>query len=94
MYCPAPGQLVAIVPGFLSITRKTSLVRSLRSMYGDDAAFTIVPRTFKLPDEMDEWEAWINAHPKVWGSVHANMLGGKCTAPVLAHAAPRVGSKG
>lgn len=73
---------MAIVPGFLSITRKTSLVRSLRSMYGDDAAFTIVPRTFKLPDEMDEWEAWINAHPKVWRSAHARRLGenalGKC----------------
>ena len=49
------GQMVSIVPGFLSITRKTSLVRSLRSVYGDDGAFAIVPRTFKLPDEMDEW---------------------------------------
>lgn len=86
MYCPAPGQLVAIVPGFLSITRKTSLVRSLRSMYGDDAAFTIVPRTFKLPDEMDEWEAWINAHPKVWRSAHAPKVGRKCTGEVLVDA--------
>ncbi|GAX73724.1 hypothetical protein CEUSTIGMA_g1177.t1 [Chlamydomonas eustigma] len=57
-----PGQMVSIVPGFLSITRKTSLVRSLRSVYGDEVAFSIVPRTFKLPDELDEWEMWIHRH--------------------------------
>ncbi len=49
------GQLVSIIPGFLSITRKTSLVSNLRLVYGDERAFTIVPRTFKLPDEMDDW---------------------------------------
>ena len=31
-------------------------MRSLRSVYGDEVAFGIVPRTFKLPDEMDDWE--------------------------------------
>lgn len=24
-------------------------------MYGDEIAFSVVPRTFKLPEEMDEW---------------------------------------
>ena len=46
---------MSIIPGFLAITRKTSLVRSLRSVYGDEGAWGIVPRTFKLPEEMDEW---------------------------------------
>jgi hypothetical protein len=46
---------VGILPGFLCITRKTSLVRSLRTVYGDACAFTILPRTFKLPEELDDW---------------------------------------
>lgn len=49
------GQMVDIIPGFLCITRKTSLVRSLRTVYGDACAFTIVPQTFKLPEELDDW---------------------------------------
>lgn len=49
------GQLVSIIPGFLCITRKTSLVRNLKLVYGGDVAFTLVPLTFKLPDELDEW---------------------------------------
>ena len=58
-----PGQVVSIVPGFLCITRKTSLVRSLRASYGDELAFQIVPRTFKLPEELDEWSACMNSQP-------------------------------
>ncbi|KAF5835207.1 tubulin-tyrosine ligase family-domain-containing protein [Dunaliella salina] len=57
-----PGQLVGILPGFLCVTRKTSLVRSLRTVYGDACAFTIVPRTFKLPEELDDWADWISKH--------------------------------
>ncbi len=59
-----PGQMVCIVPGCLCISRKTSLVRSLVMTYGKDMAFTLVPRTFKLPEELDEWGAWVQAHPE------------------------------
>ncbi|KAI8462616.1 MAG: tubulin-tyrosine ligase family-domain-containing protein [Monoraphidium minutum] len=58
-----PGQLVSIVPGCLAISRKTSLVRSLLNAYGPDVAFGLVPLTFKLPEELDDWAAWVRAHP-------------------------------
>lgn len=58
-----PGQLLSIVPGCLAITRKTSLVRTLVNTYGAELAFTIVPRTFKLPDEMDSWASWLQNNP-------------------------------
>jgi hypothetical protein len=51
-----PGQLVSVVPGCLSISRKTSLVRSLCGSYGRALAFArVVPLTFKLPEEMALW---------------------------------------
>jgi hypothetical protein len=50
-----PGQLVSVVPGCLSVSRKTSLVRSLCSSYGRGVAFAVVPLTFKLPEEMGAW---------------------------------------
>ncbi|WIA39416.1 hypothetical protein OEZ86_005519 [Tetradesmus obliquus] len=59
-----PHQVVSIVPGCLCISRKTSLVRSLLNAYGPDTAFRLVPRTFKLPEELDAWEAWLHAHPQ------------------------------
>lgn len=59
-----PHQLVSIVPGCLAISRKTSLVRSLLNAYGPELAFTLVPRTFKLPDELDAWADWLRQHPQ------------------------------
>lgn len=56
-------QVISIVPGLLTITRKTSLVRTLRNVYGD-AAFELVPRTFKLPDELDDWAEWVRRNPR------------------------------
>jgi len=50
-----PGQVVSVVPGCLSISRKTSLVRSLVQAYGPGLAFSVVPRTYKLPEELDAW---------------------------------------
>lgn len=57
-----PGQMLAIIPGLLAVTRKTTLARSLRDMFGE-AAWGIVPRSFKLPDELDEWSQWLAANP-------------------------------
>ncbi|KIY98981.1 hypothetical protein MNEG_8982 [Monoraphidium neglectum] len=58
-----PGQLVSIVPGCLAISRKTSLVRSLLNAYGPEVAFSLVPVTFKLPEELDDWAEWVRQHP-------------------------------
>eukprot|EP00198_Chlamydomonas_reinhardtii_P003616 XP_001692952.1 guanylate cyclase [Chlamydomonas reinhardtii] len=55
-------QMLAIVPGLLAVSRKTTLVRSLRDMFGD-AAWGIVPRSYKLPDELDEWGQWVADNP-------------------------------
>jgi hypothetical protein len=33
-------------------------VRTLRAAYGD-AAFKVVPRTFKLPEQLDAWSDWV-----------------------------------
>ena len=57
-----PGQMLAIIPGLLAVSRKTTLARSLRDMFGE-AAWGIVPRSFKLPDELDEWGQWLAANP-------------------------------
>lgn len=59
-----PYQMVSIVPGCLCISRKTSLVRTLINTYGPEVAFTVVPRTFKLPEELDSWDNWIKKHPQ------------------------------
>lgn len=56
------GQVISIVPGLLTVTRKTSLIRTLRNVYGE-AAFSLVPRTFKLPDELDDWAEWVRRNP-------------------------------
>ncbi|KAG2443321.1 hypothetical protein HYH02_009387 [Chlamydomonas schloesseri] len=57
-----PHQMLAIVPGLLAVSRKTTLIRSLRDMFGD-AAWGIVPRSYKLPDELDEWGQWVADNP-------------------------------
>jgi hypothetical protein len=67
-----PYQVVSIVPGCLCISRKTSLIRTLLNAFGPDVTFGIVPRTFKLPEELDAWGAWLAAHPHLvsvgrWG---------------------------
>ncbi|EFJ40684.1 hypothetical protein VOLCADRAFT_99465 [Volvox carteri f. nagariensis] len=55
-------QMLAIIPGLLAVSRKTTLIRSLRDMLGE-AAWDIVPRSYKLPDELDEWGQWVAANP-------------------------------
>ncbi|PNH11180.1 Tubulin polyglutamylase TTLL5 [Tetrabaena socialis] len=55
-------QMLSIIPGLLAVSRKTTLVRSLRDTFGE-AAWGIVPRSFKLPDELDDWGAWVARNP-------------------------------
>jgi hypothetical protein len=64
-----PHQVVSIVPGCLCISRKTSLVRTMLNCYGPELAFRLVPRTFKLPDELDAWADWLAAHPEQVGTL-------------------------
>ena len=63
-----PYQVVSIVPGCLSISRKTSLIRTLLNGFGPDVTWCIVPRTFKLPDELDEWGEWLNKNRQKVGT--------------------------
>lgn len=53
------------MPGLLSVSRKTSLVSTLRLAYGDHTAFSVVPLTFKLPEELDAWSDWVRDHPEL-----------------------------
>lgn len=67
-----PYQVVSIVPGCLCISRKTSLIRTLLNAFGPDVTWSIVPHTFKLPEELDEWAQWVRTHQQqvrhgVWG---------------------------
>ncbi len=59
----SPLQMCSTIPGLLAVSRKTTLARSLRDMYGE-GAWEIIPRTFKLPEELDAWAAWVSAHPE------------------------------
>ncbi|GIM13614.1 hypothetical protein Vretimale_16680 [Volvox reticuliferus] len=56
-------QMLGIIPGLLAVSRKTTLVRSLRDLFGE-AAWDIVPRSYKLPDELDEWGRWVAENPE------------------------------
>ncbi|GLI65804.1 hypothetical protein VaNZ11_009427 [Volvox africanus] len=56
-------QMLGIIPGLLAVSRKTTLVRSLRDLFGE-AAWDIVPRSYKLPDELDEWGRWVAGNPE------------------------------
>jgi hypothetical protein len=77
-----PHQVVSIVPGCLCISRKTSLVRTLLNCYGPELAFRLLPRTFKLPDELDAWADWLAAHPEQVGACVEQSYG--CMAEYLA----------
>jgi hypothetical protein len=58
-----PGQLVAGIPGAMSIAMKSSLFKYLEGYYGKRGAWAFVPVTFLLPDDYKEWQAWIKEHP-------------------------------
>jgi hypothetical protein len=59
-----PGQIISIVPGLRFITGRNHLPRSLVFAYGVESAFRLMPRTFALPEEQTEWEAWLQEHPE------------------------------
>ena len=51
-------------------------MRSLLNAYGPGVSFTLVPLTFKLPEELDDWAAWLKRHPEQVGGL-------RCLPPLL-----------
>ncbi|BDA46895.1 probable tubulin polyglutamylase ttll6 [Coccomyxa sp. Obi] len=56
-----PGQKVSCMPGITALSDKRRLIETLTSAYGD-GAFTILPRTFLLPELYWDWRLWIQGH--------------------------------
>lgn len=59
-----PGQLVNRLPGTVSIKFKTYLAPALVEAYGVEAAFKIMPLTFQLPLQQEQWRQWLDANPQ------------------------------
>lgn len=53
-----PGQRVNCVPGVTALSDKRRLVETLIGSYGS-GAFTIIPRTFLLPQQYWDWRLWL-----------------------------------
>lgn len=53
-----PGQKVSCMPGIVALSDKRRLIETLTSAYGE-GAFSILPRTFLLPELYWEWRLWI-----------------------------------
>ncbi len=58
-----PGQLVSAVVGLNSLTMKKRLLQSLQRAY-QQGAFSITPLSFALPEELTQWQAWLEQHPE------------------------------
>ncbi|KAK9832730.1 hypothetical protein WJX81_005345 [Elliptochloris bilobata] len=56
-----PGQRVSCLPGIAALTDKASLVETLVRAYGE-LAFSILPRSFLLPEGYWAWRLWREAH--------------------------------
>ncbi|GIL42340.1 hypothetical protein Vafri_349 [Volvox africanus] len=54
-----PGQLVSAIIGLNSLTMKKRLLLTLREGLGPEAAFSITPLSFALPEELHVWEEWL-----------------------------------
>ncbi|KAK9818821.1 hypothetical protein WJX74_005844 [Apatococcus lobatus] len=55
-----PGQKVSCVPGMEAVTDKRRLATTLRAAYGE-GAFSIIPRTYLLPEEYWRWRLVLQA---------------------------------
>ena len=61
-----PGHKVSCMPGITALSDKRRLIETLTSAYGE-GAFTILPRTFVLPELYWDWRVWM--HDQVWHSL-------------------------
>eukprot|EP00882_Tetradesmus_deserticola_P025697 GHRQ01028251.1.p1 GENE.GHRQ01028251.1~~GHRQ01028251.1.p1 ORF type:complete len:390 (+),score=126.37 GHRQ01028251.1:177-1346(+) len=75
-----PGQLVSAVPGMYSLTKKRRLSSTLSAAYGEHA-WQLVPQSYSLPAELQQWRAWLDeqaaagADPGPWMLKTAQHLG-------------------
>ena len=53
-----PGQRVSCVPGSTALSHKGRLIETLQAAYGS-GAFSIIPRTFLLPQQYWDWRLWL-----------------------------------
>jgi hypothetical protein len=58
-----PGQLLCAQAGSGAVAAKSSLVPTLQAQYGQEVASKIAPRSFRLPEEAQQWQEWISQHP-------------------------------
>eukprot|EP00198_Chlamydomonas_reinhardtii_P005350 XP_001694686.1 predicted protein [Chlamydomonas reinhardtii] len=54
-----PGQLVSAVIGLNCLTMKKRLLLTLLQAYGPAGAAALTPRSFALPEQLEEWAAWV-----------------------------------
>eukprot|EP00877_Chromochloris_zofingiensis_P003213 jgi/Chrzof1/12893/Cz07g11100.t1 len=55
-----PGQLISAMPGMFSLTKKRRLSVTLSQAYGDDA-WSLMPLSFSLPNEVWSWRTWLSS---------------------------------
>ncbi|KAG2432444.1 hypothetical protein HXX76_008790 [Chlamydomonas incerta] len=54
-----PGQLVSAVIGLNCLTMKKRLQLTLAAAFGPGGAAALCPRSFALPEQLEEWAAWV-----------------------------------
>ena len=59
------GQRVNCVPGVTALSDKRRLVETLLGAYGS-GAFTVIPRTFLLPQQYWDWRLWLLQQVRAW----------------------------
>ncbi|KAG2454005.1 hypothetical protein HYH02_001048 [Chlamydomonas schloesseri] len=57
-----PGQLVSAVIGLNCLTMKKRLLQTLVAAYGPGGAAALCPRSFALPEQLEEWAGWVARH--------------------------------
>ncbi|KAL6745467.1 tubulin-tyrosine ligase family-domain-containing protein [Haematococcus lacustris] len=58
--CLVPGQQVSVVVGLNCLTMKKRMLLTLKRMYGTEGAARITPTSFALPEELEQWKAWLH----------------------------------
>ncbi|GBF94938.1 tubulin tyrosine ligase [Raphidocelis subcapitata] len=59
-----PGQVVSAIAGLNSLTMKKRMIQTLNSALGAELARQVAPVSFCLPEELQQWEAWLKDHPE------------------------------
>lgn len=85
-----PGQRSSCIPRLQTLTWKDSLPELLVRALGADAAFNITPPSFLIPEQVDEWKAWVKTVPAAEGEGSAwvlkELVHGKAGVTILPYA--------